>query len=98
MKRLGAVILDKNQGITDNQFSINSIFLKKEFYVIHSEDISTVRDYLSNPKLPNPDCRKSNADFNIEQKELESIPNEENDANYRITKLVKLIFFFFLIF
>lgn len=91
---MGAVLIDKNQTITDNQITITAILLNKEFYTIQSEDISIVRDHISNPKIPKIP-NKNNLDTpNFREKkcgsELDSIPNEENDALYKMSKVIKV--------
>lgn len=95
MKQLGAVLVDKNQTITDNQITITAILLNKEFYIIQPEDISTVRDHISNPKIPNLSFSKNNLDIGNYQErkngsEIDSIPNEENDAIYKMSKIIKV--------
>ena len=95
LKQLGAVLIDKNQTITDNQITITAILLNKEFYTIHPAELSTVRDYISNSKIPNLNISKNNLDNgNYREKktgsELESIPNEDNDAFLKMSKIIKV--------
>ena len=88
LKQLGAVLIDKNQTITDNQITITAILLNKELYTIQSEDLSTVRDFISNPKIPNSD--NGNYRERKNGSELDSIPNEENDAPDKMSKIIKV--------
>ena len=84
LKQIKSVILDKNQTITDNKLTISGLMIYNEFYEIHDSEIPILRDILSQAKNEKP-FKEIKTKKKDSPKERE-IPNEDNDAGYKMTQ------------